>query len=490
MIAGSMPLRVLFVAAEVAPFAKTGGLADVASALPQVLHDLGVEVRILLPRYGLIDPARYGLERVGEVKAAVAGRLETGAILEGRLGGRVPVWFVDHPGFYDRPGLYGEGGRDYEDNLSRFTFLCRAVLAWVRLGGWVPHICHCNDWHTALIPVYLKTTERADPVLGGISTLLTIHNLAYQGIFPAHELPVTGLPEDVYWSYLEFYGRMNLLKGGLLTADLLNTVSETYAREIQTPEFGCGLEGVLRARSRDLYGVLNGVDYSVWDPRVDPLIPARYGPDDLSGKAVCKRALQAEFGLRPVPEAPLIGMVTRLVDQKGLDLVAACLDRIVAAGAQFVLLGTGDPTYERSFTEAAVRHAGSVGVRIGFDERLAHWIEAGSDMFLMPSRYEPSGLNQLYSLRYGTVPIVRRTGGLADSIVDATPEAIARGEANGFVFEAYTPQALWEAIARALDAFRNPTLWRTLVQVGMRADFSWQRSARRYIELYEKAVQR
>jgi starch synthase len=298
---------------------------------------------------------------------------------------------------------------------------------------------------------------------------------------------VTGLSEEIYWSRLEFYGSINLMKGALLSADLLNTVSETYAREIQTPEFGHGLDGVLRTRSQDLYGVLNGVDYSVWDPRVDPYIPARYGPEDLSGKRACKRALQAEFHLPEDPETPLVGMVTRLVDQKGLDLVQACLDRMVAAGAQFVLLGTGDPRYEAAFTEAARRYPRQVGARIGFDEGLAHRIEAGCDMFLMPSRYEPSGLNQLYSLRYGTVPIVRATGGLADSIVDATPEAIARGEANGFVFEAYTPDALWEAIRRALDVFRNPTLWRTLMQTGMRADFSWNRSARRYVELYERA---
>ncbi|MDR7602339.1 MAG: glycogen synthase, partial [Armatimonadota bacterium] len=292
---------------------------------------------------------------------------------------------------------------------------------------------------------------------------------------------------EVYWSRLEFYGSINLMKGALLSADLLNTVSETYAREIQTPEFGYGLDGVLRTRGQDLYGVLNGVDYSVWDPRVDPYLPARYGPEDLSGKRICKLALQAEFGLPENPKVPLVGMVTRLVDQKGLDLVQACLDRMVAAGAQFVLLGTGDPRYEVAFTEAARRYPRQVGVRIGFDEGLAHRIEAGCDIFLMPSRYEPSGLNQLYSLRYGTVPVVRRTGGLADSIVDATPETVARGEANGFVFEAYAPDALWEALRRALDAFRNPALWRTLVQAGMRADFSWKRSARRYVEMYERA---
>jgi starch synthase len=480
-------VRVLFVVAEAVPFAKTGGLADVAGALPPALHDLGVDVRLLMPRYATVDAGRHGLNRVGEVSVSIGGRLEAAQVWEGILAGKVPVWFLDHPGYYGRPGIYGEGGRDYEDNLARFTCLCRAALNWVRGSGWTPDVFHCHDWHAALLPVYLDTVERGDPALRRAATLFTIHNLAYQGIFPRDQLPVTGLSEEIYWSRLEFYGSINLMKGALLSADLLNTVSETYAREIQTPEFGHGLDGVLRTRSQDLYGVLNGVDYSVWDPRVDPYIPVRYGPEDLSGKRACKRALQAEFHLPEDPETPLVGMVTRLVDQKGLDLVHACLDRMVAAGAQFVLLGTGDPRYEAAFTEAARRYPRQVGARIGFDEGLAHRIEAGCDMFLMPSRYEPSGLNQLYSLRYGTVPIVRATGGLADSIVDATPEAIARGEANGFVFEAYTPDALWEAIRRALDVFRNPTLWRTLMQTGMRADFSWNRSARRYVELYERA---
>ncbi|MDR5709299.1 MAG: glycogen synthase GlgA [Armatimonadota bacterium] len=480
-------MRVLFVVAEMVPFAKTGGLADVAGALPPALHDLGVEVRVLMPRYAAVDPGHHRLEPVGEISAPVGGRGETARVWEGNLAGKVPVWFLDHPGYYGRPGIYGEGGKDYEDNLHRFTFLCRASLNWARVAGWVPDVFHCHDWHAALVPVYLDILERRDPLLGHTATLFTIHNLAYQGIFPREHLPVTGLPEEVYWSRLEFYGSINLMKGALLSADLLNTVSETYAREIQTPEFGYGLDGVLRTRGQDLYGVLNGVDYSVWDPRVDPYLPARYGPEDLSGKRICKLALQAEFGLPENPKVPLVGMVTRLVDQKGLDLVQACLDRMVAAGAQFVLLGTGDPRYEVAFTEAARRYPRQVGVRIGFDEGLAHRIEAGCDIFLMPSRYEPSGLNQLYSLRYGTVPVVRRTGGLADSIVDATPETVARGEANGFVFEAYAPDALWEALRRALDAFRNPALWRTLVQAGMRADFSWKRSARRYVEMYERA---
>jgi starch synthase len=396
---------------------------------------------------------------------------------------------VDHPGYFDRPGLYGEGGRDYEDNLERFAFFCRAALGWCRQSGWIPDVIHCNDWQTALVPVYLKTVESKDPDLRQVATLLTVHNLAYQGVFPAEKFPATGLPREMFSpAALEFWGKVNLLKGGLMFADLLSTVSPTYAHEIQTPEFGSGLEGVLRERADDLYGILNGADYTVWDPWVDDLIPARYSAADLSGKAVCKAQLQREFGLAMTPDKPLLGVVSRLADQKGLDLIAACLDRIVAAGAQFVLLGTGDPKYEDLFRRAAKSHPSSVGVRIGFDERLAHWIEAGADIFLMPSRYEPSGLNQLYSLRYGTVPVVRRTGGLADSITDATPDAIERGEATGFVFEEYTADAFWAAVERALAAYRDPEVWSKLVQAGMAADFSWDRAAAGYIDLYRKAV--
>ncbi|HTE04281.1 MAG TPA: glycogen/starch synthase, partial [bacterium] len=315
--------------------------------------------------------------------------------------------------------------------------------------------------------------------------------LAYQGLFPAEQFEVTGLPPSMYtMAGLEFWGQVNLLKGGLVFADLLNTVSETYAQEIQTAEFGAGLDGVLRDRSRDLFGILNGVDYSVWDPAHDPLIPARYTADDLSGKRACKARLQDEFGLAADPDIPLIGMVTRLADQKGLDLVAAILDTLFAAGAQLIVLGTGDPRYERMFSETARRHPRQSGVRIGFDNALAHRIEAGADLFLMPSRYEPSGLNQLYSLRYGTVPIVRRTGGLADSIRDATPQALRAGTANGFVFADYTPQALLQAARRALAAFRDAATWRTLQRTGMTADFSWAMAAKKYVGLYERAIAR
>lgn len=478
-------MRVLFASSEVVPFSKTGGLGDVSGALPRALAQLGLEVRVVTPFYRSVREGAWRREQVGEVGLDPEG--ERVQIWEGALPDGPPVWFVDHPPSFDRPGLYGESGRDYPDNLRRFALFCRAALEWTAASGWMPDVVHCNDWQTALIPVYLR--NRRGPLSDRVATLLTVHNLAYQGVFPAEQFPLLGLPGELFSPrYLEFWGRVNLLKGGLVFADVLNTVSETYAREIQTPELGCGLEGVLRERAADLYGILNGADYSVWDPRHDPYIPARYGPEDLSGKAACKAALQREVGLREEPRAPLFGMVSRLVEQKGVDLVAACVDRFPQAGAQLVLLGTGDPAYEAQLLEAAGRHPGWVAVRVGFDERLAHWIEAGCDAFLMPSRFEPSGLNQLYSMRYGTVPVVRRTGGLADSVIDATPEALARGEATGFVFDEYSPEAFWGAVQRALRAYRDPTTWRTLMRAGMAADFSWSRTAGRYVELYRLAV--
>ncbi len=481
-------MRVLFASSEVAPFSKTGGLADVSGALPQALARLGLEVRVVTPLYRLVREGPWSLTRCGEVQLAFPeGLVERLEVWEGDLcwGGPL-VWFVDHPRSFDRPGLYGEAGRDYPDNLERFALFCRALLPWCKASGWVPDVVHCNDWQTALVPVYLRAS--GDPLWEAVGSVLTVHNLAYQGLFPAEKFPLVGLPEDLFTPrYLEFWGQVSLLKGGLVFADILSTVSETYAREIQGPELGCGLDALLRERARDLYGILNGADYSVWDPRHDPHIPARYGPEDLSGKATCKAALQREVGLREEPGVPLFGMVSRLVEQKGVDLVAACVDRFPEAGAQLVLLGTGDPDYEAELREAAARHPGCVAVRIGFDERLAHWIEAGSDAFLMPSRYEPSGLNQLYSLRYSTVPVVRKTGGLADSVVDATPEAVALGVATGFVFEEYSPEAFWTAVERALAAYRDPETWRRLVQAGMAADFSWDRAARRYAELYALA---
>lgn len=475
-------MRVLFCVAEATPFAKTGGLADVAGALPAALRGRGVDVRVMMPLYRGI--ARDRLEPVQRVRSVI-GRVEIeGAIWLGAFPNGTPVYLLDAPPLYDRAGLYGEGGGDYPDNLARFVFYGQAALTLMH-DSWQPDLVHCHDWHAALIPAYLRMHPSRLP------TLFTVHNLAHQGLFPAEQFPLTALPAEAFTSEgVEFFGKLNVLKAGLVSSHVLNTVSETYAREIQTEEFGMGLDGLLRARSADLFGVLNGVDYTQWDPAVDPFIAFQYSADDLSGKARCKAGLQQEVGLPGNAYAPLVGTVARLVSQKGFDLVATALDALAAMGAQIVILGTGDPKYEAAFHTAAAIYPNQVRAMIGFNEGLAHRIEAGADIFLMPSRFEPSGLNQLYSLRYGTVPVVRRTGGLADSIVDVTPENLHLGRASGFVFDAYTTEALIATVGRAIAAYRDPGLWRWLQQVGMRADFSWDRSAERYLALYATTVER
>ncbi len=482
-------LRVCLCATEAVPFAKTGGLADVMGALPRALAESGCDVRIVLPAYRAIDRERFGFRAIGEAVVPLGAERVLVRFLEARLpGSAVPAYLVASSRHFDRPGLYGEAGKDYPDNLERFAVFCRGIIALLRHLGWPPQVLHCNDWQTALLPVWLKTEPR-DGVLADSGTLFTVHNLAYQGLFPKERLAAAGLGANLFTPRgIEFYGKINLLKGGLVFADLLSTVSEQYAREIQTPEFGAGLEGVLHERTGALAGILNGVDYSAWDPSTDRLIPATYGPGNLNGKAVCKAELQRALGLALEPKAPLIGMISRLADQKGLDLVSAIIETVLEMGAQFTLLGTGDPAYHTRFAEIGARHRGRAAVTLGFDETLAHRIEAGADIFLMPSRYEPSGLNQLYSLRYGTIPVVRKTGGLADTIVDAAPEAVQRGTANGFVFERYAPDALLGAVTRALTAFRNREGWRRLQDVGMRQDFSWGRSADRYVTAYRRVI--
>jgi len=487
----SGPLRVCVCTPEAAPLVKTGGLADAAGGLVQALADAGCDVRVVLPAYRAIDRSALGFRSIGAAEIPLGPSRVEVRLFEGRLpGSRVPVYLIADDASFDRPGLYGEHGTDYPDNLRRFTVYGRGALALLRRLSWSPDVLHCHDWQTALLPIWLRVEPR-DAVLVATATLLTIHNLAYQGVFAADALPLTGLGPDLFTPRgVEFFGNLNLLKGGLLFADLLSTVSEQYAREIQTEAFGCGLDGVLRERRGDLLGILYGVDYAIWDPAVDRLLPARYTPDDLSGKAVCKAHLQRAQGLAADPTVPLLGMVARLVDQKGLDLVGAAADVILGLGTQLVLLGSGEPRYHALLEDLHARYPSRAAVTLGVDDPLAHLIEAASDVYLMPSRYEPSGLNQLYSLRYGTVPVVRRTGGLADTIVDATPEAVAGGVANGFAFDAYTPDAFLDAVKRAVFAFRDVDVWRRLQARGMRQDFSWARAAGRYLEAYRMAAVR
>ncbi len=481
----TQPLRILLISSEVEPFAKTGGLADVAGALPKALEALGHDVRVLMPKYRGVERHTTLSAVVPRVHVPIGDRTTEGALLEGRMGRSIPIYFLAHDRYYDRPALYGAGDGDYLDNCERFVFFCRGALEAIRALGWTPQVIHANDWQAGLVPVYLETLYAGDPALEPVATLFTIHNLAYQGAFWHFDLPMTGLGWDLFTpAGIEFYGKLNFLKGGLVFADVLNTVSKTYAREIQTPEFGCGLEGVLQDRSADLHGVVNGIDYSVWDPATDRESAKPYSADDLAGKGVCKSALVEEMALDD-DGAPIIGIVSRLAAQKGLDLVLEALPDLVEAGFRIVLLGAGEPAIETAFTEAATAYRGRMAVRLGFDAGVARRIYAGSDMFLMPSRYEPCGLGQMISMRYGTIPIVRWTGGLRDTVTEFRP---ARCTGTGFGFSETTARGLLEAAMRALAAYREPALWRQLVRNAMAADFSWQASAREYVALYRKAA--
>jgi starch synthase len=482
-------LRILLMASEATPYAKTGGLADVAGALPRALAALGHDVRILMPKYRGVEA------RVGALSLAVSGirvplgdRVAEGGLFETRGPDGITVYFLAHDHYYDREGLYGTADGDYWDSCERFIFFCRGGLeAVAALGaaGWRPQVIHANDWQTGLVPVYLHTLYRDHPLLGPMATLFTVHNLAYQGVFWHYDMPMTGLGWDLFTpAGIEFYGRLNFLKGGLVFSDILTTVSRTYAHEIRTAAFGAGLEGVLEERSADLHGVVNGIDYEAWNPETDAALAKRYGVGDLEGKAVCREALRAEMGLAPGP-GPIIGMVTRLAAQKGLDLTQDALTGILATPARLVLLGSGETPLEEAFTAAAQTYPGRMAVRLGYNDELARRIFAGSDCFLMPSRYEPCGLSQLIALRYGAVPVVRRTGGLADTVHEVQP---ARRAGTGFLFNAFAADALVEAVRRAAAAREDPALWSAIVRNGMAEDFSWDASAREYVTLYRKAI--
>lgn len=460
------------VAAEVAPLAKTGGLADVLGALPKALHQLGVEVAVLIPHYrGIAAGKPFASFTIEVSEQAAPGRIEQTALPESSI----PVFLAVNEHYYGRAGLYGEEGRDYPDNAERFAFLARAALELARLLR--PQIIHTHDWHTALIPVYLKTIYRD---LCQIKTLYTIHNLAYQGEFDRTAFKALGLEER---PELIARGKLNWMKGGILFSDLLTTVSERYAQEIQTPEFGNGLHDELRSRAGELFGIVHGVDYTEWNPSIDRWLVKNYDWDSLEGKRENKLHLQRISGLREDLEIPLLASVARLVEQKGFDLIAAALDEIVGLGAQYVLLGTGDPRFHRLFQELAERHRGWVSVNLRYSDELAHQIEAGADIFLMPSRFEPCGLNQLYSLRYGTVPVVRATGGLDDSIRDYHD-----GQGNGFKFQEYTAEALLAALRRALALYEDKEAWGALQVRIMREDHSWLEAAKKYLQLYERLV--
>ena len=481
-------MRILMASSEVAPFAKTGGLADVAGALPKALAKLGHDVRVVLPKYRTVDVEKHKLRpSVASFPVPVAGRMEQATVWEGAIDS-VPVYFVQHDGYYDRDALYQTKNGDYPDNAERFAFFSRSILEMTRPLNFLPEIYHCNDWQTGLVPTYLRAAPRGAPGPHTPGVLFTVHNLGYQGLFPPEAMAAANLgPELFNPSGIEFYGKVNFLKAGLIFSDLISTVSRKYSQEIQTKEFGHGLDGVLRARAKDVHGILNGIDYDEWHPARDQYIVARFARDKRRGKAACKADLQGAFGLPERPDVPLLAVISRLTPQKGMDLVAEALDDLLGLDTQFVLLGTGDADLHQAFESAKRRHPSQVGLKLGFDVALSHKIEAGADMFLMPSRYEPCGLNQMYSLAYGTVPVVRATGGLDDTIQPFDP---GTGEGTGFKFAGATSQALLEAVRTAVSIYRRPEQWNRLVRNGMTCDFSWDRSANEYVALYQQILSR
>lgn len=471
-------MRVLYVSTEVHPALKTGGLADVNAALPPALIALGADVRLLLPAFPALMAALTEGERVARVGPMLGADAVT--LVRGLLRG-IPAYLIDAPQYFARSGNpYIDGaGRDWPDNHLRFALL-GAIAA--RFGdgsfdGWRPDVVHAHDWHAALAPAYIAARGGDRP-----GTVFTVHNLAYQGQFPPETFADLRLPAHFFAvEGLEFYGDVNFMKAGLHYADRITTVSPTYAREIQTPSEGCGLDGLLRARAGALTGILNGVDGAEWNPAADPRIPAGYDAEALEGKRVCRRSLREELGLSATARGPLFGVVSRLTEQKGLDLLLGALPTLLEAEGQLALLGSGARALERGFVEASAAHPGAVGVRIGYDESLAHRIVAGSDVIVVPSRFEPCGLTQMYGLAYGTLPLVRRVGGLADTVIDAT-----HADGNGFVFDAATVGAMTEAIGRVVDAWGDAPHWHTLQRSAMHADFSWEASARRYAALYSE----
>ena len=492
-------MNVVYVSPEVAPFAKTGGLADVAGALPKFIESLGHKVSVFMPFYRQAKEYFDGggadegvLDTRVSVSVPMVDRRPAARIFESRLpGSAARLYLVANEAYYDRDDLYFDRGKnaDYADNCERFVFFARAVLEAIDAFGLRPDVIHCNDWQTGLIPVYIRTLYAGGSPASSARTVLTVHNLAYQGLFPRDEMKLTGLDLKLFnWQELEFYGKLNCLKGGLVFADVLNTVSRRYAEEIQTEPFGCGLDGVLRDRAADLHGIVNGIDYAVWSPETDGLIPATYSAAGLSGKAACKKALLDDQGLPARDGVPLVGIISRLAAQKGFDILEAALDEIMNLDVQMIVLGTGERKYHELFEAAAAKYPGKLAVNLTFSNELAHKIEAGSDMFLMPSRYEPCGLNQLYSLKYGTVPVVRATGGLADTIVDCNADSLGDGTATGFVFKRYSPAELVLAVERAARTYGRPEDWSRLVANGMAQDWSWIRSARKYAGLYEEAI--
>ena len=487
-------IHVLFISSEIAPFAKTGGLADVSGALPQYLADERINICLLMPLYGSIDQKRFNIKPYdNKTYTLKAGNINIDyEISICKLPGtEIDVFFLKNDSFYKRESLYVNpaNGRDWEDNVERYLLLSKASLEIINHINFMPNILHINDWQTSLVPLYLMEKSKKHPSYKEIKTLLSIHNIAYQGIFEIEKFDYLGLPEEhiKFGGALEFWGRMNILKAGIFYSDLLTTVSKTYAMEIQkSEEFGYGLEGILTERRDDLHGVLNGIDYNVWNPLIDEHIQINYGIESLHGKKENKKLLLRSINMKYDDKIPLIGFISRLVDQKGIDLIQDRIYELMELDLQFIILGTGERKYHNFFQEVQKMYPEKVAVFLEFNNKLAHQIEASCDIFLMPSKYEPCGLNQMYSLKYGTVPIVRNTGGLADTVKDFDP-VTKRG--NGFVFESYDSAELLKTVKRAINNYKKSDIWQIIVENGMVADFSWRKSAIEYIKLYRKLMQ-
>ena len=477
-------MHVAFVASECVPFSKTGGLADVVGALPRALAAAGHQVSVYLPRYRQTKLIG-GQTVVRSITIPFDDQYRFCSVVTDGNHSGVSYYFIEYPPFFDRDALYGSSAGDYTDNAERFALFCRGALEASKILG-VPDVFHCHDWQSALVPVLLHTQYAEDPAFADAATVFTIHNIGYQGLFPPDTLPLLTLPWDLFTiTKMEFFGQVNFLKGALVYSDFVTTVSRKYAQEIQTAEFGFGLEGVLRDRSATVAGIVNGVDYDEWSPQADKYIAAKYSPQDLSGKAKCKQDLLAAFGVSGAdPRLPVIGIVSRFAAQKGFDLIAQVMDRLAREEMIVVALGAGDKAYEEMFLRLNKQFPQKIAVKVAYDNAIAHKIEAGSDMFLMPSKYEPCGLNQIYSLKYGTVPVVRATGGLDDTIEPWNPRT---GKGSGFKFTEYSGEALLLTIKDALRAFRDQTSWQTLMRNGMSKDFSWNASAREYIRIYDRA---
>lgn len=490
--------KILFVTSEVVPFVKTGGLADVSAALPQMLSEQGHEVRIVVPKYGAVDDRKFKIHevvRLKDIKINIGNEEILFSIKSCFLPGqkvRVQIYFLDnHDYFGSRNSLYTDPmtGNDYADNAERFILLNRAVFELIIKLGWMPDIIHCNDWQCGLIPAYLKTIYKDEENFDKFKTLFTIHNLAYQGAFPKTAFKKTGLPKKLDSpKELLHNGKLNFMKCGLLYADVINTVSKTYANEIRTKtDLGAGLKDVLSKRKNDLYGIINGIDTKVWNPEKDKHLPKKYTIKNIESKLVNKQVLAEKFGFEFKEDTPIIGVISRLYDSKGIDLVQKIFPELMKQNVQMILLGTGDKKYHTFFDKMSQKYKEKFACYLGFNDELAHLIEGGADIFLLPSRYEPCGLNQMYSLKYGTVPVVRDTGGLADTVEKYNEKT---GEGNGFIFSKYDPKDFIKEIKRAFKVYEDKDSWTKIMKAGMKSDFSWNSSSKKYVDLYKTMLSR